>query len=809
MSIDLHHMDGRRSPVDDTDHDRAGRIFGNEKNRDADTPSEHSGPLGLQSHHLQEFSRRKSSASAPMRRDSHAEVAKTRKGKKSWWNLRSNSRPHNHEDDEVDASWWFASTAIPLLSATLGPLANVLSIAALVTSWRECLIPGADSYEAASECRWDQQAMIAANYTLLPELQGIEFTDPLWCLRLNVISLVFGFVGNFFLLCNFTSRIRYIIALPVTIVCWYVATGILTGITIAMAVWTPPHGPEQVYTQGFWYAVIASSMYMICAMLLMVNMLGYFLGHYPQHFNLTDSQKTLILQTMLFFIWLAGGAGMFYRVETELGDGGAASNIVWSYVNALYFCDVTILTVGFGDLYPTTDLGRGLVFPYSVGGIIMLGLMVSSVARFAREIGQQNVVRRHIENSRVKTLERTLTTERELSRANTIPRDRHAPSVLERDTSDDTLGSRPAISAPFSLTTRSTTIKYADMEASEGALPPTTAIQAIQRVATRAIRPKKPRLLLLREEKDRFDAMRRIQASTAHFKTWTALLMSVTAFGVLWCVGAAVFWVAEANTQGLTYFEALYFCYISLLTIGYGDFAPKSNAGRPFFVFWSLIAIPVMSILVSDLGDTVINRFKKGTYVLADFTVLPQKGAWREFLNRHPVLLLWIAKHKQKRDAEKRLEQGFPVGPEEPERQQPRTIDDLAEEGEPTDTELFKQLVTRMREVESDLRAHSKKRYTYEEWVELTRLIRFTATRDEERNGEDEDDGLVEWDWIGEDSPMMTRGSEAEFVLDRLWESLQRYVKRSATKLENLDDKKSESEASSRRRRPVSDPDDD
>ena len=32
--------------------------------------------------------------------------------------------------------WWFASTAVPLLAATIGPLANVLSIAALVSKWR-------------------------------------------------------------------------------------------------------------------------------------------------------------------------------------------------------------------------------------------------------------------------------------------------------------------------------------------------------------------------------------------------------------------------------------------------------------------------------------------------------------------------------------------------------------------------------------------------------------------------------------------------------------------------------------------------
>ena len=48
-------------------------------------------------------------------------------------------------------------------------------------------------------------------------------------------------------------------------------------------------------------------------MILMVNMLGYFLGHYPQHFDLDDDQRTLILQTMMFFFWLAGGAAVFAR----------------------------------------------------------------------------------------------------------------------------------------------------------------------------------------------------------------------------------------------------------------------------------------------------------------------------------------------------------------------------------------------------------------------------------------------------------------------------------------------------------------
>jgi potassium channel subfamily K, other eukaryote len=37
---------------------------------------------------------------------------------------------------EISRDWWFAGTAVPLVAATLGPLANVLSIGALVTPWR-------------------------------------------------------------------------------------------------------------------------------------------------------------------------------------------------------------------------------------------------------------------------------------------------------------------------------------------------------------------------------------------------------------------------------------------------------------------------------------------------------------------------------------------------------------------------------------------------------------------------------------------------------------------------------------------------
>jgi potassium channel subfamily K len=193
--------------------------------------------------------------------------------------------------------------------------------------------------------------------------------------------------------------------------------------------------------------------------------------------------------------------------------------------------------------------------------------------------------------------ERTRTVERSIDRPDVAQR-------LDSQTSSHLANTRHiAISGPFNARPQGGHTIPSSAYAHQPAQPQRrrSSISVIPQVRKRAtirdaLKRKEKKLIVLRDQKDRFDAMRRIQHSTARFKRWYALTLSVLAFSLLWCVGAVVFWQCEKDTQGMSYFQALYLCYVSLLTIGYGDLAPQSNAGRCFFVVWSLIAVPTMTI---------------------------------------------------------------------------------------------------------------------------------------------------------------------------------------------------------------------
>lgn len=379
---------------------------------------------------------------------------------------------------------------------------------------------------------------------------------------MNAIQLVMALVANIILLLNMAKKIRFTIAQPVTIVTWYISSFCLIALT-ATADGPLEKQPQNQYiwSGAFYYGLYAACLYFVCSSLMVVTFWGAMKGHYSRDFQLTTSQRTLMLQTIMFLIYLLVGALVFSIIED------------WAYLDAVYWADVTLFTVGFGDFSAATPLGRALLFPYALIGVISLGLVVGSIRSLVLERGRRQLGARMMEKKRKQMLRRMIK--------------KGQDDILIPVTDDE-----------------------GDHEYLHGRT--TTGLTEFQR------------------RQKEFNLMRKIQSKAEHRRRWMAMLISTTVWLILWLVGAAIFQQCEVTYQGWTYFDGFYFAFVSLTTIGYGDVTPISPAGKSFFVFWSLLALPTMTVLISNAGDTVVKLIREWTDWLGTVTILPGERGFKK-----------------------------------------------------------------------------------------------------------------------------------------------------------------------------------
>ena len=215
-----------------------------------------------------------------------------------------------------------------------------------------------------------------------------------------MVSLVAALAGNASLLLSMARRLKFSIAQTIFISGFLLAGVLLIADMAALTakahygITKPALEPSERHalSQAFYYAIFAAAIYIIIGFLMCVTVYGALQGHYKKDFHLTASQRTLMLQTMSFIAYLLLGALVYSKIEG------------WQYLNAVYWADVTLLTVGLGDFSPSTRVGRGLLFPFAIGGILIVGLVIGSIRSLILERGKEKMGARIVEKRRSKAV---------------------------------------------------------------------------------------------------------------------------------------------------------------------------------------------------------------------------------------------------------------------------------------------------------------------------------------------------------------------------------------------------------------------
>ncbi|KAJ7590585.1 hypothetical protein C8J56DRAFT_537402 [Mycena floridula] len=107
----------------------------------------------------------------------------------------------------------------------------------------------------------------------------------------------------------------------------------------------------------------------------------------------------------------------------------------------------------------------------------------------------------------------------------------------------------------------------------------------------------------LSQQYDTFSTSMEKEENKAFYARLTVVIILFITF---WMTGSVVFMKTEGWSMG----TSMYFCFVAFATIGFGDYSPKSPAGRSFFIAWAVFGVATMTILISVLSEAYSSRYK-------------------------------------------------------------------------------------------------------------------------------------------------------------------------------------------------------
>jgi len=250
--------------------------------------------------------------------------------------------------------------------------------------------------------------------------------------------------------------------------------------------------------------------------------------------------KSFFASIIAIFSLLLGGALIIHLIE--------GPNPPWNYLNCVYFCTVTITTIGFGDLTPVTVGGKLFVMFYTVIGLGVIAYALSIISQ-----------------KFVDTADFTW----EITRRFRRKKKKHAFKSLE----------------------------LSDISNFD-------------------------------EEERRKKASNRKRGIMYNISKGHKLWIAVAFYGIMLLVGAAIFNSLEttANGEPWGYFNSIYFCFVALSTIGYGDFRPRREVTKIVFIFYVLLGLGFIYFILQLIGRRFLKDLGKRAHkeLASDGTIVDQ-----------------------------------------------------------------------------------------------------------------------------------------------------------------------------------------
>jgi hypothetical protein len=95
----------------------------------------------------------------------------------------------------------------------------------------------------------------------------------------------------------------------------------------------------------------------------------YLIRHYVTVFRVFATEPAL-QALLLTALAVLGGGTVFYRYVED-----------WGWLDSLYFCSVTLTTIGYGDFAPRTDAGKLFTVFYVFLGLGIITALITALAR--------------------------------------------------------------------------------------------------------------------------------------------------------------------------------------------------------------------------------------------------------------------------------------------------------------------------------------------------------------------------------------------------------------------------------------------